>query len=417
PMGPWDRLWIDAHLATMVPSEIPYGTLRDGALAVRDGRIAWVGPRDALPRAPHELADEVRSAAGGWITPGLVDCHTHLVFAGDRSEEFERRLRGATYRDIAEGGGGILATVRATRAASEDELVDGGARRLRRLVAEGVTTVEVKSGYGLDTRSELTMLRAARRLAREGGVEVRTTLLAAHAVPPEFAGRRREYVDLIVEEMIPAAQEEALADHVDAFLEDIAFGPGEVARVFEAAASLGLPVRLHADQLSDGGGAALAARHGALSADHLEHASEEGVAAMAEAGTVAVLLPGAWLTLGETQRPPVAALRRHEVPVAVASDANPGSSPLLSLLLAMNLGCTLFGLTPEEALAGVTRNAARALGLDGDRGTLEVGRRADLAVWDVARPAELAYWMGANLLREAVKDGTVRPGSSAAGPA
>lgn len=412
-MSLWDRLWIDAHLATMAPGEAPYGTIRDGALAVRDGRIAWLGPRTELPGTPGELAREVRSAGGGWMTPGLVDCHSHLVFAGDRSDEFERRLEGASYREIAASGGGILATVRATRAASEGVLVDTASRRLQRLVDEGVTTVEIKSGYGLETATELRMLRAARRLVRPGVVDVRTTFLGVHAVPSEYVGRRGAYVDLVVEEMIPAVAEAGAADAVDAFLEDIAFGPDDVARVFEAARRHGMAVRLHADQLSDGGGAALAARHGARSADHLEYASEAGARAMGRAGTVAVLLPGAYLTLRGERAPPVSAFRREGVPMALATDANPGSSPLLSLLLTMNLGCTLFGMTPEEALAGVTRHAARVLGLEADRGTLAPGKRADLAVWNVSRPAELAYWMGWNPLREAVKDGTVRSTSRA----
>lgn len=407
-MSNWDRLWIDAHLATMEPGAGPYGAVRDGALGVEDGRIAWVGPRSELPGPADELASELRSAGGGWITPGLVDCHTHLVFAGDRSEEFERRLRGESYRQIAESGGGILATVRATRAASEDALVTAAASRLHALLHEGVTTVEVKSGYGLETGTELRMLRAARRLAEPGVVDVHATLLAAHAVPPEYEGRRDAYVDLVVDEMIPAAAEAGLADAVDAFLEEIAFSADEVERIFRAAARRDLSVRLHADQLSDGGGGALAARHGALSADHLEHVSEEGVEAMARAGTVAVLLPGAYHTLGEGPPPPVDSFRRRGVPMALATDANPGSSPLLSPLLALNLACLLFGMTPEEALAGVTRHGARALGVGADRGTLTRGKRADLAVWDVNRPAELAYWMGANPLREAVKDGVVR---------
>lgn len=412
-MSLWDLLWIDVHLATMAPGEAPYGTIRDGALAVRDGRIAWLGPRTELPGTPEELAREVRSAGGGWMTPGLVDCHSHLVFAGDRSDEFERRLEGASYREIAASGGGILATVRATRAASEGVLVDTASRRLQRLVDEGVTTVEIKSGYGLETATELRMLRAARRLARPGVIDVRTTFLGAHAVPSEYVGRRGAYVDLVVEEMIPAVAEAGAADAVDAFLEDIAFGPDDVARVFEAARRHGLAVRLHADQLSDGGGATLAARHGARSADHLEYASAAGVRAMGRAGTVAVLLPGAYLTLRGERAPPVSAFRREGVPMALATDANPGSSPLLSLLLTVNLGCTLFGMTPEEALAGVTRHAARVLGLEADRGTLAPGKRADLAVWNVSRPAELAYWMGWNPLREAVKDGTVRSSSRA----
>ncbi len=405
---PWTTLWLDAHLATMVAGGEPYGAVRDGAVAVADGRIAWVGPRAALPGPAESLADDVRSCGGGWITPGLIDCHTHLVFGGDRADEFERRLQGESYADIARSGGGILSTVRATRAASVDELTRLARPRLRRLMDDGVTTVEIKSGYGLDVESEVAMLRAARALGRQEPVEVMTTLLAAHAVPPEFRERREGYLELVTGPLLDAVVDEGLADAVDAFLEDIAFTQGEVRRVFEAARAVGLPVRLHADQLGDGGGAGLAAEFGALSADHLEYTSDEGAAAMAAAGTVAVLLPGAWYTLRETRRPPVDAFRRHGVPMALATDANPGSSPVLSLLTVLNMGCTLFGLTPEEALAGVTRHAAAALGRAGDRGTLEVGKRADLAVWDVARPAELAYWIGARPLREVAVAGQVR---------
>jgi imidazolonepropionase len=405
---PWDTLWIDAHLATMAAGGEPYGAIRDGAVAAADGRIAWVGPRTELPGATESLAAEVRSCGGGWITPGLIDCHTHLVFGGNRADEFERRLAGESYADIAREGGGILSTVRATRAASVDELARLARPRLRRLMADGVTTVEIKSGYGLDLDTELAMLRAARALGRQEPVEVVTTLLAAHAVPPEFRDSRGEYLALVTGPLMDAVAGEGLADAVDAFLEDIAFTPDEVTRVFEAARGRGIPVRLHADQLSDGGGAALAAAHGAFSADHLEYTSDEGVAAMAAAGTVAVLLPSAWYTLREARRPPVEAFRRHGVPMAVATDANPGSSPVLSLLTVLNMACTLFRLTPDEALAGVTSNAARALGLAPDRGTLEVGKRADLAVWDVTRPAELSYWIGAEPLREVVVAGKVR---------
>jgi imidazolonepropionase len=407
---PWDTLWIDAHLATMAAGGLPYGELRDGAVAVAQGRIAWIGPRSELPGPVDSLAAELRSAGGGWITPGLIDCHTHLVFGGNRADEFERRLAGESYADIAREGGGILSTVRATRASDEDGLAALARPRLRRLMADGVTTVEIKSGYGLDLDTELAMLRAARALGRQEPVEVVSTLLAAHAVPPEFRDSRGEYLALVTGPLMDAVADEGLADAVDAFLEGIAFTPDEVTRVFEAARAREIPVRLHADQLSDGGGAALAAAHGALSADHLEYTSDEGAAAMAAAGTVAVLLPGAWYTLGEARRPPVEAFRRHGVPMAVATDANPGSSPVLSLLTVLNMACTLFRLTPEEALAGVTSNAARALGLAGDRGTLEVGKRADLAVWDVTRPAELAYWIGGEPLRDVMVAGKVRGG-------
>lgn len=401
----WDTLWIDVHLATMVPGGTPYGALRDAALAVRDGRIVWLGPRSGLSGPPAEMARRVEEGGGGWMTPGLIDCHTHLVFGGDRAAEWERRLQGATYEEIAREGGGILSTVRATRSASESELARAAARRLRRLRRDGVTTVEIKSGYGLDTETELRMLRVARRLGREQPVDVQTTLLAAHAVPPEYAGRTGAYVDLVVEEMLPRAVEEGLVDAVDAFLESIAFSAEQVEQVFEAARAAGLPRRLHADQLEDGSGAALAARQGARSADHLEHAAEEGVEAMASAGTVAVLLPGAFYFLREERKPPVDAFRRHGVPMAVATDANPGSSPALSPLLMAGMSCTLLGLTAEEAIAGMTRNAALALGLLEDRGTLEEGKRADLALWAIQDPAELAYWLGADLLRGVVKDG------------
>lgn len=399
----WDALWIDGHVATMAEDGGPWGAVHDAAVAVRDGRIAWVGPVADLEGAPGELAREVHTVRGGWITPGLIDCHTHLVFGGDRADEFEMRLQGASYAEIARAGGGILSTVRATREASDEELERSAAGRLRSLLAEGVTTVEIKSGYGLDTETELRMLRVARRLGETHPVDVRTTLLAAHAVPPEYAGRREAYVDLVVGEILPRAVELGLADAVDAFLESIAFTPRDVDRVFEAAAERGLPVRLHADQLEDGGGAALAARHGALSADHLEHASPGGVDAMAAAGTVAVLLPGAFYFLRESTAPPVRRLRDAGVPMAVATDANPGSSPALSPLLVMNMACILLGLTPEEALAGTTREAARALGLLHDRGTVEVGKRADLAIWDVRGPAELSYWMGARPLRRVIR--------------
>lgn len=406
----WDTLWTDAHLATMTAGGAPYGEIRDGAVAALDGRIAWVGARADLPGPVDGLARDLRSAGGGWITPGLIDCHTHLIFGGNRADEFERRLGGESYADIAREGGGILATVRATRATDEEGLAALARPRLRRLMADGVTTIEIKSGYGLDLETELAMLRAARALGRQEPVEVVTTLLAAHAVPPEFRDRRDDYVSLVTGPLLEGVADEELADAVDAFLEDIAFTPDEVTRVFEAARARGIPLRLHADQLADGGGAALAAAHGALSADHLEHTSDEGVRALAEADTVAVLLPGAWYTLRETRRPPIASFRTHGVAMAVATDANPGSSPVLSLLTVLNMACTLFGLTPEEALGGVTRNAARALGLAHDRGTLEVGKRADLAVWDVTRPAELAYWIGAEPLREVAVAGKVRGG-------
>jgi imidazolonepropionase len=387
-----DLLIIDAHLATMVPGDDPYSAIHDGALLITDGRLQWVGPRAELPAVD---AREVRSAGGAWITPGLIDCHTHLVYAGDRSGEWEDRLNGASYADIARRGGGIRATVAATRAASEDELVALAARRLRGLRDDGVTTVEIKSGYGLDLPTERRMLRAARRLAPD--VRVVTTFLGAHAVPPEAASADA-YVDHLVADVLPALHAEALVDHVDAFCETIGFSPAQVRRLFDAATRLGLPVKLHAEQLSDSDGAALVAAYGGLSADHLEWLSDAGVAAMAAAGTVAVLLPGAFYALRETKLPPIAALRTAGVPMAIATDHNPGTSPVLSLRLAAHLAITLFGLTPAEALAGVTRHAARALGL-ADVGQLRPGFRADLAAWDVDRPAAILHGLGGSPLR------------------
>lgn len=407
----WDRLVLDAHLATMTTDE-PYGAIADGAVAMEGGRIAWVGARRDLPGAPEMLAREVLSAGGRWITPGLVDCHTHLVYGGSRAREFEQRLQGVSYEEIARAGGGILSTVRATRAASEDELFDSSRRRLGRLLAEGVTTVEIKSGYGLDTGSELKMLRVARRLGRELPVEVRTTFLGLHALPPEYAGRADDYVGLVCDDMLPAVAEADLVDAVDAFCERIAFSVRQVERLFEVAARLGLPVKLHAEQLSDSGGCRLVARHGGLSADHLEYVGEDGVAALAEAGAVAVLLPGAFYVLRETQLPPVDLLRAHGVPVAVSTDCNPGTSPATSLLLMLNMACVLFRLTPEEALAGATREAARALGLT-DRGTLERGKTADLVLWDIEHPAELAYALGANPAHTVLRGGETVRGTAA----
>ena len=390
-----DRLITDCRLATMAEGGAAYGAIEDGALLVRDGRIVWAGARADLPA--HEAVETDR-LDGRWVTPGLVDCHTHLVFGGDRSGEFEQRLGGATYEEIARAGGGIVSSVAATRAASEDQLYASALGRLAGLKATGVTTVEIKSGYGLDHDSELKMLRVARRIGREAGVRVRTSYLGLHAVPPEWKTDRARYVDLAVDDILPAAHAEGLVDAVDAYCEPIAFSTEEVARLFDRARALCLPVKLHADQLSDGGGAALAARYGALSADHVEHSDEAGVKAMAGAGVVAVLLPGAWLMLRETVLPPMDLFRQHGVAMAVATDCNPGTSPLASMTAAINLACVQFRLTPEEALAGATRIAARALGLEGEIGTLEAGKAADLAVWDIERPAELAYWLGKPLL-------------------
>lgn len=404
----FDSIWTNARLATMAAGGAPYGAIEDGAIAVRDGRIAWIGRRADLPddaRTAHDLG-------GAWVTPGLIDCHTHLVFGGDRAGEFEQRLNGATYEEIARSGGGIRSTVTKTRAASEDELLRAAGRRLTALLAEGVTTVEIKSGYGLDVENEAKMLRVARRLGELHPVTVKTTFLGAHAVPPEFQGRQRDYVELVAGPMLDAVVRENLADAVDVFAEKIAFTREETGQVFKAARAHGLPVKLHADQLSNQHGAELAARFGALSAEHLEHASEDGIAAMARAGTVAVLLPGAFYFLRDTKLPPIDLLRRHKVPIAIASDCNPGSSPAVSLLLMLNMACTLFRLTPEEALAGVTRNAARALGL-GDRGTLEAGKVADFAIWDISHPAELSYWMGANPMRSVIRGGTLSEAKAA----
>ena len=385
----FDHVWLGAHLATMRDDAL--GIVEDGAIGAKDGRIAYVGPREGLPR--HE--GHVTDCKGAWILPGLIDCHTHLVFGGNRAAEFEQRLAGASYEEIARGGGGILSTMRATREASEEELVGTALPRLDALMREGVTTVEVKSGYGLSLEAELKQLRAARALPGAREVNVVTSLLAAHAVPPEFAGRRAEYARFVAEEILPRAASEGLADAVDAFCESIAFTPGETAMVFDAARRCGLPVKLHADQLTDCGGAALAARFGALSADHMERSNAAGIAAMAKAGTVAVLLPGATLTLRETHFPDIAAMRATGCRMALSTDMNPGSSPALSLLLMLNLGCTLFRLTVGEALLGVTRHAAAALGLK-DRGVLAEGMRCDLALYAIERPAELCYWLGGN---------------------
>jgi imidazolonepropionase len=395
----WDGLFLGARLATLRDDvEAPYGAIKDGALAWHRGRIVFAGHRADLPGTPAALAAQVLSAEGDWITPGLIDCHTHVVFGGERAGEFEQRLQGASYEQIARAGGGIVSSVRATRAANEDELFAASLPRARAMRADGVTTLEIKSGYGLDTASEAKMLRVARRIGRELGIEVRTAFLGAHALPPEFAGRADEYIEQVCSEMLPAVAAEGLADAVDAFCEGIGFSPTQTRRVFDAARKHGLPVKLHADQLSDLGGAGLVAEYGGLSADHVEHTSDAGARALARSGGVAVLLPGAFLCLRETKLPPLDAFRAHGVPLAVATDCNPGTSPLLSLRLAMNLACTLFRLTPEESLRGAIVHAARALGL-GDRGTLAVGQRADFVRWAVSRPAELSYWLGGELAR------------------
>ena len=402
-MNRFDLLIVDAHVATM---ERGYGAIRDAAVGVSGDRIAWVGPRGDL--GSDVEATTVLSCAGDWLLPGLIDCHTHLVYAGNRANEFERRLNGATYADIAREGGGIAATVRATRAASEDDLAQESMPRLASLASEGVTTVEIKSGYGLDTATEAKQLRVARRLGAEAGVDVRTTLLAAHSLPAEYAGRADDYIDYVCRETIPAIAAQGLADAVDAFCESIAFTRAQTERVFRAARLQGLPVKVHADQLSDMDSARLAAQFGALSADHLEHTSDAGIAAMAASGTVAVVLPGAFYALRETKLPPIAALRAAGVPIAISTDCNPGTSPVTSLVLMVSMACTLFRLTPEEALRGVTVNAARALGLH-DRGVIAPGKRADLARFRIAEPAELAYRIGGNACRGVVRAGGVGP--------
>lgn len=404
-MADWNTLWVNANLATMRPGGAPYGAVENGAVGIRDGRIEWIGPMADLPGKPEALADDVIDAGGRWITPGLIDCHTHLVFGGSRAGEFEKRLQGVSYEEIARAGGGIVSTMSATRDASESDLVTAATPRLSNLIREGVTTVEIKSGYGLETATELKQLAAARTLGGKLPVHVETTFLGAHALPPEYSGKQGDYIDLVIEEMLPAVADSGTADAVDAFCENIGFTAAETEAVFTAARARDLPVKLHAEQLSDLGGAALAARFDALSADHLEYASEDGVKAMAKSGTVAVLLPGAYYTLRETHLPPMDLFRTHGVDMAIASDFNPGSSPIPSLLLMLNMACTLFRMTPEEALAGATRNAAKALGRGDDRGTLEVGKRADFAVWNIEQPAELSYWGGYNPLHSLVRDG------------
>lgn len=397
-----DRVWRNARLATLRPSETGLGEVVDGLVAAADGRIVFAGSR---ADAPTFDGAETIDCEGRWITPGLIDPHTHLIYGGDRAQEFELRLAGASYEEIARAGGGIVSTMAATRAASEADLVRTALPRLDALLAEGATTVEVKSGYGLSTADELKALRAARALARDRPVTIRTTFLGAHALPPEFAADPDGYIDLVCREMIPAVAAEGLADAVDAFCEGIGFTPVQTRRVFEAARAHGLPVKLHAEQLSNLHGAALAAEFGALSADHLEHLDDAGVAAMARSGTVATLLPGAYYFVRETKAPPVAALRAAKAPIALATDCNPGTSPMTSLLLVMNMAATLFRMTVEECLAGVTREAARALGRLDDVGTLEAGKACDLAIWDIERPAELVYRMGFNPLHARIFGG------------
>lgn len=387
----FDTLFINANLATMDP-KIPasYGAIENGALGVTDGRIAWVG---AMNELMEYEAGEVNDCKGSWITPGIVDCHTHLVFAGDRAKEFEMRLNGSSYEDIARAGGGIVSTVKATREISLDDLYYESLFRLKKMQIEGVTTVEIKSGYGLDLETEIKMLKVAGDLADDKEVRVCKTFLGAHALPSEYAGRPDEYIDLVCDEMIPKIAALGLADAVDGFCENIGFTPAQIRRVFDAAKAHGLPMKLHAEQLSNQGGAQLAAEYNALSADHLEYLTEDGVKAMADAGTVAVLLPGAFYFLNETQSPPIDLLRKYGVPMALATDCNPGSSPITSAQTIRNMACVLFGFTPEEALAGMTREGAKALGLDDEIGTLEVGKSAEIAVWRMKHPSELSYWV------------------------
>ena len=392
----------------MTTGRSEYGLIENAAIAVTGKRISWLGSMDDLPVDAPLNTPEVVDVKGQCITPGLIDCHTHLIFGGNRAREFELRLKGATYEELQRAGGGILSTVNATRTASEDKLLSAAKKRAEAFKREGVTTIEIKSGYGLDVETELKMLRVARLLGDDDPqLDVKTTFLGAHALPPEYASDRAAYIQLVVDPMLSQVYRENLADAVDGFCETIAFSPEEIEQVFNRASELGLDVKLHADQLSDLNGAALAARYHALSADHLEYTSEAGVNALAQSGTVAVLLPGAFYILKETQIPPVDLLRRYQVPIAIATDANPGSSPVLSLLLILNMACTLFSLTTEEALAGVTRNAAQALGLLNDRGTLEAGKRADLVIWDIAHPSELAYMIGNNPCVDIIKDGRV----------
>ncbi|RUZ75114.1 imidazolonepropionase [Mesorhizobium sp. M7A.F.Ca.US.006.01.1.1] len=391
------RLWRNARLTTMAEGSAGLGVVEHGAVAARDGRIVYAGPESELPPTLAQAAETV-DCEGRWITPGLIDCHTHLVHAGNRANEFEMRLAGATYEEVARAGGGIVSSVKSLRAASESELVTQSLPRLDALIAEGVTSVEVKSGYGLDLENEKKSLRAARQLGEQRSVTIRTTFLGAHALPPEAKGDKDAFIDLVANKILPSVAAEGLADAVDGFCEGIAFSPEQMARVFDAAKAAGLPVKLHADQLSNLHGAELAARYGALSADHLEYTDEAGAAAMAKAGTVATILPGAYYFIRETKKPPIGLFRQHGVRMAVATDNNPGTSPLTSLLLTMNMAATLFGLTVDECLAGVTREAARALGLLGETGTLKVGKSADLAIWNIERPAELVYRMGFNPL-------------------
>lgn len=398
----FDSLWYGFHTATMAQGQ--YNCIYDAAIGVKDQRICWIGQRADLP--DYEARQEI-DLEGGWVTPGLIDCHTHLVFGGNRAGEFEQRLNGVSYQQISENGGGIAASVKSTREETAAQLVLSAERRLASLMKDGVTTLEIKSGYGLSLEHEVKMLQVARSLAENTPVEIKTTCLAAHALPPEFSARPDDYIDYLCEHVLPVIAELGVADAVDAFCEGIGFSPAQVERYFNAAQSLGLPVKLHAEQLSALGGTTLASSYKALSVDHLEFVTEQDVAAIADSGTVAVLLPGAFYVLKETQKPPIELLRKYKVPMAVATDANPGTSPALSLRLMMNMACTLFGLTPEEALAGSTYHAAKALGLQDTHGDLSTGKVADFICWAVDSPGELSYWLGGDLVKTRVKAGEV----------
>ena len=391
-----DTIWYNARVATMETGGQPYGLIENGAVAISNGKISWVGVTEDLPGEPFNSCSDKLDCNGRLITPGLVDCHTHIVYGGNRASEFEKRLKGASYEEIARAGGGIISTVSATRAASEDELFGQALVRVEGLLSEGVTTLEIKSGYGLNVEDELKMLRVARRLGRQVPANIVTSFLGAHALPPEYTGRDDDYIDLVCQKALPAAVAEELVDAVDAFCEGIAFSPQQVERVFDVARVHNLPVKLHAEQLSDLKGAVMAAQHGALSVDHLEYLDPEDVPVLSQNGTVAVLLPGAFYCLRETMLPPIKALRENNVPIALASDSNPGSSPVGSLLLMLNMACTLFRMTPEETLVGVTRNGAKALGIEDKTGTLEIGKNADMVLWDATDPAELSYRIGGN---------------------
>ncbi|WP_350998349.1 imidazolonepropionase [Shewanella sp. TB7-MNA-CIBAN-0143] len=403
----WDQVWIDVNVATMDTNiQGAYGVIPQAAIAIKDGKIAWVGPRSELPEF-DVLATPVYRGKGGWITPGLIDAHTHLVFAGNRANEFEQRLQGASYQDIARAGGGIISTVNACREADEAELFELGRQRLNALAREGVTTVEIKSGYGLNTETELKLLRVARELGEHHHIDVSTTFLGAHAIPPEYKDNADAYIDLVINDMLPAVITENLADAVDVFCENIAFNLEQTERVLTAAKQAGLQIKLHAEQLTNMGGSALAAKLGAKSVDHIEFLDEAGIKAISESGTCATLLPGAFYFLRETQLPPIDLLRQYKVPMVIASDFNPGSSPICSTLLMLNMACTLFKLTPEEALQGVTINAAKALGIDNNVGSITVGKQADFCLWDITTPAQLAYAYGVNLCKTVVKNGQV----------